>query len=67
MGFEKVEGEDFSQTKPFEFMKMKNEGLVPSTKTLYSEELIRIVRNVYKDDFALYEDVIGADTLMFQK
>ncbi len=60
-----VHNEDFSAAKPFEFLRMKQEGSFPAPKALYNDELVNIVKQSYKEDFALYNDVIGSDGLMF--
>lgn len=60
-----VDSDDFSSVKPIEFLKMKETGQFPAPRALYNDELINIVKSAYKDDIALYKDVIGTDGMMF--
>ncbi|MBK6511758.1 MAG: hypothetical protein IPG06_21560 [Haliea sp.] len=48
---------------PLELLNYKSEGLVPSLKAMYSDELVACVRKAYKSDIALYKRTIGAENL----
>ncbi len=65
-GLELIDGEDFSNAKPIEFLKMKAEGNYPSARSLYSPELIKSVRVTFKADFDLYKSLFGTDNLLFK-
>ncbi len=64
-GLSLLDNECFSQTLPGEILEMKKKGFCPSHKSLYNEELIDIVADLYFDDFTLYREVIGDKGILF--
>lgn len=50
---------------PFELLGFKKEGLLPTAKSMYSDELVKCVRRAYKRDIALYKKKIGPKNLLF--
>ena len=60
-----IDNEDFSQIKPIDILNLKKDGFCPSPKSLYSEELISKVKNLYGDDLEFYRQHIDESNLMF--
>ena len=63
-GFERVEG-DFSKTKDVDLKIMKDQGVIPSYKSLFGPEEISLVNEIYADDLKLYKSHFGDDDLLF--
>lgn len=53
------------QLSPFELMKAKREGALPTLQSMYTDELVKIVRRAYREDIALYKKKIGRASLAF--
>lgn len=60
-----VDGDSFPEMSPVELAQMKADNYSPAPKSLYNEELIAIVRTVYKEDILLYRTLFGDKNLMF--
>ena len=58
--------DDYSQAKPEKIWQLKQEGYTPSPKSLYNDELIAIVSQLYHEDILLYQDAIDQPQLMFE-
>jgi len=63
-GFERVDG-DFSKTKEVDLQKMKQDGYAPNYKSMFSNEEIELVNEIYKDDIDLYRSHFGNKDLLF--
>jgi hypothetical protein len=63
--FEKIDGE-FSFVKQDEIQKMKEDGFVPSYKSLFGISEIELVREIYRDDIELYIRKFGDKNLLFK-
>tara|TARA_R110000823_G_scaffold195624_4_gene326918 strand:+ start:4034 stop:4831 length:798 start_codon:yes stop_codon:yes gene_type:complete len=50
---------------PFELLGAKNQGRLPTPKSMYNEELVACVKRAYKSDLALYKRLFGAGNLLF--
>lgn len=59
------DGSSFTHASALEIMNLKAAGKCPSLISLYSPELVAIVRNCYQQDFDLYLRQFGADHLLF--
>lgn len=44
---------------------MKKNGLSPSYHSLYDDEIVEIVKNLYRDDIELYAEKMGREGLLF--
>lgn len=55
----------YSSASPLEIDAMQRNGICPSHKSLYTDELHRIVAKLYADDLKLYSDIFGESGLMF--
>tara|TARA_B110000008_G_scaffold165029_1_gene165281 strand:- start:1513 stop:2292 length:780 start_codon:yes stop_codon:yes gene_type:complete len=62
---EKIDGE-FSFVKQNEIQKMKEDGYVPSYKSLFGVSEIDLVREIYRDDIELYSSKFGDKNLLFK-
>jgi hypothetical protein len=60
----RVEG-DFSKMKEIEIKKMKEEGILPSYKSMFTQSEIELVNDIYKDDIDLYKTQFGEKNLLF--
>ena len=60
----RVDG-DFSKTKQEELQKMKEEGYLPSYKSMFGDEEIELVNDIYNDDINLYKSHFGDNCLLF--
>lgn len=56
----------YSEASPAEIFHMKTNNIMPSHKSLYSDELIEIVENIYSEDIALYKSLFTDKKLMFK-
>lgn len=52
---------------PVDLLLAKTRGQLPSPQTLFTEELINIVRTVYSRDIALFVQLFGEQALMFEQ
>ena len=60
----KVDG-NFSKMKDLDLKKMKDEGITPNYKSMYSNEEINLVKEIYNDDIGLYKSLFGEKNLLF--
>ena len=44
---------------------MKNEGIVPSYKSMFGNTEIELVKDIYSDDIDLYKSHLGDKDLLF--
>ena len=63
-GFKKNNG-NFTNTKEIEIKKMKENGNIPSYKSMFDKEAIELVNEIYSDDIALYKKYFRKDFLLF--
>ena len=56
---------DFSKIKDVDLKKMKNEGIVPSYKSMFGDTEIELVKDIYSDDINLYKSHFGDNCLLF--
>tara|TARA_B110000263_G_scaffold25722_1_gene19668 strand:- start:167 stop:943 length:777 start_codon:yes stop_codon:yes gene_type:complete len=56
---------DFSKMKAVEIKKMKEEGLTPNYKSMFSASEIELVNDIYIDDINLYKSHFGENDLLF--
>ena len=56
---------EFSETSAMDILAMKYSKQSPSPKSLFTEELIELTRNNYKQDIDLYKSLFGSEALMF--
>ena len=61
---ERVNG-DFSKVKDVDINKMKDKGIVPSYKSMFSNAEIELVKEIYSDDINLYKSHFGDKDLLF--
>jgi hypothetical protein len=61
---ERVDG-DFSKMKEVELMKMKEDGFAPNYKSMFGNEEIELVNDIYHDDIDLYKNHFGDNDLLF--
>lgn len=50
---------------PVDLLQAKTQGKLPTPRSLFTEELIQIVKNVYAKDFELFVRLFGEQALMF--
>lgn len=62
--FERFDG-DFANTNQDEIKLMKDNGRVPSYKSLFSNIEIDLVKDIYSDDIDLYTSIFGGKDLLF--
>ena len=60
-----IDDNNFSRVKPTEILKLKQDGYSPSPQSLYSQELIAKVKDIYSDDLELYQKYADSSYLMF--
>jgi hypothetical protein len=60
----RVDG-DFSKTKQEELQKMKEEGYLPSYKSMFGDVEIELANDIYNDDINLYKSHFGDNELLF--
>jgi len=63
---EKISGSNFSKTRPLQLLILKNQGKVPDYSSMYSDELIKLVKNIYADDINLYKKYFNKSQLLFE-
>ena len=64
--YELLNGQCFSETHAFDIALLKRSGQCPSHKSLYTAELVEMVKRLYADDINLYCDKCDAADLLFQ-
>ena len=62
--FKKIDG-NFSKMKEVELKKMKEEGAIPKYKSMFSNEKIELVNDIYSDDIKLYKSHFRDNCLLF--
>lgn len=62
-GYRKLAKRKPYQLRPLELLNYKSEGLMPSIKRMYNDELLACVAKAYKSDIALYKRTIGSEHL----
>lgn len=61
-----LSNQDFSDVAAFDIAVLKRAGQCPDHSSLYTEELISIVRKLYAKDIALYAEKCDTNDLLFQ-
>lgn len=62
---EKIKGQSLSLACPHELLELKEQGLSPDYRSLYSDQLVDIVQELYKEDLALYSNNFGTSKLLY--
>jgi len=62
--FERTDG-SFQKVKEIEIKKMKEDGVLPNYSSMFGDEEIKLVNEIYKDDIELYKSYFGASNLLF--
>lgn len=65
--YELVREGNFSKTTAFDIASMKRKGKCPAHATLYTPELVEMVRTMYEKDFLLYSERCNAQDMLFPK
>jgi hypothetical protein len=65
LGLNKVDG-NFSKTNELEIKKMKEGANIPSYRSMFDEETINLVKEIYSDDIDLYSSKFGDKDLLFK-
>lgn len=60
----KING-NFTDTKEIEIKKMKEGGKIPSYKSMFDDETLELVNEIYSDDLALFKKHFRKDLLLF--
>jgi hypothetical protein len=60
----KIDG-DFSKMKDLDLKKMKDEGVIPNYKSMYSNHEVDLVKEIYYDDIELYKSHFGEKNLLY--
>ena len=63
--FEMLSNVNYSQVKAFDIAILKRQGKCPSHKSLYNDELIQLVKNLYAEDISLYTERCNKSDLLF--
>lgn len=61
---ERIEG-DFSKVKDVELKKIREKGCAPLYQSMFGDDEIKLVREIYKDDLDLYVNHFGNNNLLF--
>lgn len=64
-GFESLEDVCYADTAAFDIAVMKRKGQCPSHAAMYDDELISMVKKLYKEDIELYSQKFGSSNLLF--
>jgi len=62
--FELIDNQCHANTPAFDIALMKRNGQCPSHRAMYDDELIEVVRTLYKQDFDLYTQHFGPENLI---
>lgn len=62
--FERTDG-SFPKVKEIEIKKMKEDSVLPNYSSMFGDEEIKLVNEIYKDDIELYKRNFGASNLLF--
>ena len=60
----KING-NFTDTKEIEIKKMKEGGKIPSYESMFDDETLELVNEIYSDDLALFKKHFRKDLLLF--
>ncbi|MDC9501166.1 sulfotransferase family 2 domain-containing protein [Pseudoalteromonas sp. Angola-18] len=63
--FEILNDDNYSQTAAFDIAILKRQGKCPSHKSLYTDELIQLVKKLYAEDISLYTERCNKNDLLF--
>ena len=63
--YEMLSEQSFADVNAFDIAVLKRQGKCPSHASLYDDELINIVKELYKADFELYQEKFGSENLLF--
>jgi hypothetical protein len=63
--YKPAKGRDFNLMTPNQLFQKKQKGSLPTYENLYTDELVSIVKKVYKADLALYKKKFGKASLLF--
>jgi len=64
-GYALLSDGDYSQMQAFDIALLKRQGQCPAPASLYTPELIEIVKDLYLQDIALYKNKCGVNNLLF--
>jgi hypothetical protein len=56
---------DFSKMKDIDLKKMKDDGMIPNYKSMYTSAEVELVKEIYNDDLSLYKSHFGDKNLIF--
>lgn len=65
-GYELLNDKDYSKVAAFDIALLKRQGKCPSPESLYTPELIKLVKELYAEDFTLYKNKCNANDLLFK-
>lgn len=63
-GIDRIDG-NFSKVKEFEIKQMKSQGQIPTYRSMYGNDEIELVNQIYQDDIELYIKQFGKENLLF--
>lgn len=63
-GFKKLAKRKPYKLKPFELLASKQQGALPTLKSMYSDDMIQCVKRAYRQDIALYKRALGPENLL---
>jgi len=63
--FRSVRRKEAYRVAPFELLRLKLQGGLPTARSMYSDEMAGWVRRAYREDIALYRKRLDPDQLMF--
>ena len=63
-GFKKLTKRKPYKLKPFELLASKQQGALPTLKSMYSDDMIQCVKRAYRQDIALYKRALGPENLL---
>jgi hypothetical protein len=64
-GYDLLNDVDYSKVVAFDIAVLKREGKCPSPASLYTPELVEVVKSLYRDDIALYNNKCDSRDLLF--
>ena len=62
--FNRIDG-NFSKSKEVDIKRIKEKGDAPTYRSMFGDEEIKLVNDIYKDDIALYKSHFGEKELLF--
>ena len=63
--YEMLDSKCFADVSTFDLAVLKKQSKCPSHKAMYDDELVEIVRDIYKDDLLIYIEKFGETRLLF--